>query len=88
MWNIKQCQCVRMAPTVQPTPLPPPLLHLRPPRQHHDIRQSMGTAQDTLEGLCLSAGLGMPPGELEEVSGERDVWVSLLSLLSPRPGPG
>ncbi|KAK5606197.1 hypothetical protein CRENBAI_025552 [Crenichthys baileyi] len=27
-----------------------------------------------------------PPEELEEVSGEKDVWVSLLSLLPPRPG--
>ncbi|MED6270271.1 hypothetical protein CHARACLAT_008604 [Characodon lateralis] len=46
------------------------------------------TAQDTLEGLCLSAGLGTPwvkrPGQFPE----RDVWVSLLSLLPPRPGPG
>ncbi|KAK5603308.1 hypothetical protein CRENBAI_010549 [Crenichthys baileyi] len=36
-----------------------------------------GTAQDTLEGLCLSAGLGTPwapPEELEEVSGERDFF--------------
>ncbi|MEQ2234598.1 hypothetical protein ILYODFUR_033162 [Ilyodon furcidens] len=28
------------------------------------------------------------PEELEEESGERDVWASLLSLLPPRPGPG
>ncbi|GAA6085164.1 receptor-type tyrosine-protein phosphatase F-like, partial [Tachysurus ichikawai] len=32
--------------------------------------------------------LGIPPEELEEVSGEREVWASLLSLLPPRPGPG
>ncbi|GAA6078097.1 uncharacterized protein LOC111191400, partial [Tachysurus ichikawai] len=32
--------------------------------------------------------LGIPPEELEEVSGEKEVWVSLLSLLPPRPGPG
>ena len=25
--------------------------------------------------------------ELEEVSGEREVWASLLRLLPPRPGP-
>ncbi|KAK5612596.1 hypothetical protein CRENBAI_010852, partial [Crenichthys baileyi] len=53
--------------------------------------EAQGTAQDTLEGLCLSAGLGTPwapPEELEEVSGERDVWVSLLSLLPPRHGAG
>ncbi|MEQ2252441.1 hypothetical protein ILYODFUR_021765, partial [Ilyodon furcidens] len=50
--------------------------------------EAQGTAQDTLEGLCLSAGLGTPlapPEELEEVSGERDVLVSLLSLLPPQP---
>ncbi|GAA6106566.1 receptor-type tyrosine-protein phosphatase F-like, partial [Tachysurus ichikawai] len=32
--------------------------------------------------------LGIPPEELEEVSGEREVWASLLRLLPPRPGPG
>ncbi|KAK3540973.1 hypothetical protein QTP86_007687 [Hemibagrus guttatus] len=32
--------------------------------------------------------LGVPPEELEEVSGEREVWASLLRLLHPRPGPG
>ena len=31
--------------------------------------------------------LGVPPEELEEVSGEREVWASLLRLLPPRPGP-
>ncbi|KAK3529274.1 hypothetical protein QTP70_024827, partial [Hemibagrus guttatus] len=30
--------------------------------------------------------LGVPPDELEEVSGEREVWASLLRLLPPRPG--
>ena len=29
--------------------------------------------------------LGVPPEELEEVAGERDVWTSLLRLLPPRP---
>ncbi|KAK3519754.1 hypothetical protein QTP70_003889 [Hemibagrus guttatus] len=32
--------------------------------------------------------LGIPPEELEEVSGEREVWESLLRLLPPRPGSG
>ncbi len=32
--------------------------------------------------------LGIPPEELEEVSGEREVWASLLRLLPPRPGLG
>ena len=32
--------------------------------------------------------LGILPEEQEEVSGEREVWVSLLRQLTPRPGPG
>ena len=32
--------------------------------------------------------LGVPPEELEEVAGEREVWASLLKLLPPRPDPG
>ncbi|TWW77685.1 hypothetical protein D4764_12G0010750 [Takifugu flavidus] len=32
--------------------------------------------------------LGIPPGELEEVAGEREVWASLLRLLALRPDPG
>uniref|UniRef100_A0A671UNG7 Reverse transcriptase domain-containing protein n=2 Tax=Sparus aurata TaxID=8175 RepID=A0A671UNG7_SPAAU len=32
--------------------------------------------------------LGVLPEELEAVSGEREVWVSLLRQLPPRPGPG
>ncbi|KAJ0002535.1 hypothetical protein NQD34_007684 [Periophthalmus magnuspinnatus] len=32
--------------------------------------------------------LGVPPEELEDVSGVREVWESLLRLLPPRPGPG
>ncbi|KAK3528563.1 hypothetical protein QTP70_002803 [Hemibagrus guttatus] len=32
--------------------------------------------------------LGVPPEELEEVSGEREVWASLLRLLPPQPGSG
>ncbi|KAI3377612.1 hypothetical protein L3Q82_008771 [Scortum barcoo] len=33
--------------------------------------------------------LGVPPEELEEVSGVREVWASLLRLLPPRdPVPG
>ncbi|KAI3373507.1 hypothetical protein L3Q82_022103 [Scortum barcoo] len=31
---------------------------------------------------------GSLPEELEEVSGVREVWASLLRLLPPRPGPG
>ncbi|KAI3369582.1 hypothetical protein L3Q82_024487 [Scortum barcoo] len=53
--------------------------------------EAPGKTQDTLERLCLSAGLGTPRGpleELEEVSGVREVWASLLRLLPPRPGPG
>ncbi|KAK3544083.1 hypothetical protein QTP86_001214 [Hemibagrus guttatus] len=32
--------------------------------------------------------LGVPPEELEEVSGEREVWASLFRLLPLRPGSG
>uniref|UniRef100_A0A8C9VV72 ribonuclease H n=1 Tax=Scleropages formosus TaxID=113540 RepID=A0A8C9VV72_SCLFO len=32
--------------------------------------------------------LGVPPEELEEVCGEKEVWGALLRLLPPRPGPG
>uniref|UniRef100_A0A3B5Q4K1 Reverse transcriptase domain-containing protein n=1 Tax=Xiphophorus maculatus TaxID=8083 RepID=A0A3B5Q4K1_XIPMA len=32
--------------------------------------------------------LGIPPEELEEVAGEREVWASLLKLLPPRPDLG
>ncbi|TWW59736.1 Catenin delta-1 [Takifugu flavidus] len=31
--------------------------------------------------------LGIPPDELGEVAGEREVWASLLRLLPPRPDP-
>ena len=31
--------------------------------------------------------LGVPPEELEGVAGDRDVWVSLLKPLPPRPDP-
>ncbi|PWA13830.1 hypothetical protein CCH79_00020495 [Gambusia affinis] len=32
--------------------------------------------------------LGIPPEELVEVAGEREVWAALLKLLPPRPDPG
>ncbi|KAK0137435.1 putative uncharacterized transposon-derived protein F52C9.6 [Merluccius polli] len=32
--------------------------------------------------------LGIPQEELDEVAGEREVWVSMLGLLPPRPDPG
>ncbi|KAI3357516.1 hypothetical protein L3Q82_015935 [Scortum barcoo] len=51
--------------------------------------EASGKTQDTLERLCLSAGLGTPRGPpgraLEEVSGVREVWASLLRLLPPPP---
>ena len=31
--------------------------------------------------------LGVPPEELEEVAGDRDIWVFLLKLLPTRPDP-
>ncbi|KAI3372703.1 hypothetical protein L3Q82_023166 [Scortum barcoo] len=52
--------------------------------------EASGKTQDTLEKLCLWLRLawerlGVPPEELEEVSGVREVWASLLRLLPPRP---
>ena len=32
--------------------------------------------------------LGIPPEELDEVSGEREVWAAPLRPLPPRPHPG
>ena len=32
-------------------------------------------------------GLGMPREELDKVAGEREVWVFLLRLLTPRLNP-
>ncbi|KAK0137740.1 hypothetical protein N1851_026044 [Merluccius polli] len=32
--------------------------------------------------------LGIPQEELDKVAGEREIWVSLLRLLPPRPDPG
>ena len=43
--------------------------------------EALGKTQDTLEGLCHSAGLRTPREELEEASEEREVWASLLRLL-------
>ena len=42
--------------------------------------------RDDFSRLALEC-LGVPPEELEEVAGDRDVWVSLLKLLPPRPDP-
>ncbi|MED6244602.1 hypothetical protein ATANTOWER_017993 [Ataeniobius toweri] len=53
--------------------------------------EAQGTAQDTLEGLCLSAGLGTPwapPGGAGGgVWGEGRLGVSAESA-APRPDPG
>ena len=38
-------------------------------------------------GHLIRERLGIPPEELEEVAGDRDVWVSLLKLLPRRPDP-
>jgi len=50
--------------------------------------ETPGKTQHTLEGLYLPAGLGTPRRELENIAGEREVWVSLLGRLPPRPDPG
>ncbi|KAI3376444.1 hypothetical protein L3Q82_016902 [Scortum barcoo] len=52
--------------------------------------KALWKTQDTLETMSLGwpgHALGSPE-ELEEVSGVREVWASLLRLLPPRPGPG
>ncbi|TWW71199.1 hypothetical protein D4764_17G0006820 [Takifugu flavidus] len=54
----------------------PLLLHV----ERSQMRRPPGKTQDMLERL--------PPDELEEVAGEREVWASLLRLLPPRPDPG
>ncbi|KAI3353229.1 hypothetical protein L3Q82_019264 [Scortum barcoo] len=55
-------------------------------------RRPPGKTQDTLERLCLSAGLGTPrgpPGRAGgSVWGEGSLGISLLRLLPPQPGPG
>lgn len=39
--------------------------------------------------FCLAwESFGVPQGELESVTGERDVWVSLLDMLPPGPNCG
>ena len=48
--------------------------------------EALGQTQNSLEGLFVPSGLGMPRDpqeELKSVSGERDAWVSLLNLLPP-----
>lgn len=45
-------------------------------------RRPWGQAQDTLEGLYFSAGLGMPQHrikELMEVAGKREVWAEVAT---------
>ena len=39
--------------------------------------EAPGKTQDTLEGPCLSSGLGTSRGELYEVAGEREVWAGM-----------
>ena len=53
--------------------------------------ETSGQTKETLERLYLSAGLGtlgVPQEELVDVAREKSVWMSLLKLLHPRPGPG
>ncbi|KAI3363344.1 hypothetical protein L3Q82_011969 [Scortum barcoo] len=51
------------------------------------LGEDPGHAGDYVSRLAWER-LGVPPEELEEVSGVREVWASLLRLLPPRPGPG
>ncbi|KAI3369935.1 hypothetical protein L3Q82_024738, partial [Scortum barcoo] len=68
--------------SVLDAPLDASLGRFFPGMSHRE--QASGKIQDMLERLCLSAGLEMPWSpleELEEVSGVREVWASLLRLL-------
>lgn len=40
-------------------------------------------AENMLEGLDILSGLGVPQEELESADGQRDAWVTFLSLLQP-----
>ena len=72
-------------PTRCPGRLPGEVFRARPtgrrPRGRPRTRQ-----RDNVSRLAWER-LGVPPEELEEVAGDRDVWVSLLKLLPPRPDP-
>ncbi|KAI3370963.1 hypothetical protein L3Q82_023612 [Scortum barcoo] len=51
-------------------------------------REDPGHAGETMSLGWPGNASDPPPEELEEVSGVREVWASLLRLLPPRPGPG
>ncbi|TWW80933.1 hypothetical protein D4764_01G0007480 [Takifugu flavidus] len=55
--------------------------------QKETPRKTQDTWRDYVSRLAWER-LGIPPDELEEVAGEREVWASLLRLLPPRPDPG
>ncbi|KAI3373544.1 hypothetical protein L3Q82_022135 [Scortum barcoo] len=52
------------------------------------LGEDPGHAGETMSLGWPGNASGSPPEELEEVSGVREVWASLLRLLPPRPGPG
>ncbi|KAI3369117.1 hypothetical protein L3Q82_025441 [Scortum barcoo] len=75
------------------------LFQMPPGRLPREVFQACPTGRRPLEEDPGHAGETMPLGwpgnasgspleELEEVSGVREVWASLLRLLPPRPGPG
>ncbi len=49
-------------------------------------KRPWGRPRDYISRLAWKH-LGIPQDELEEVAREKDVWVSLLSLLPLRPSP-
>ncbi|TWW74365.1 R2 Retrovirus-related Pol polyprotein from type I retrotransposable element [Takifugu flavidus] len=63
------------------------LVRMPPGRLPGDPREDPGHVGETVSRLAWER-LGVPPDELEEVAGEREVWASLLRLLPPRPDPG
>ena len=56
-------------------------------RREETLRNTQDTLGDYVAWLAWER-LGILQEELEEVPGEREVWVSLLRQRPPRPGSG
>ncbi|GAA6107076.1 uncharacterized protein LOC111191400, partial [Tachysurus ichikawai] len=79
---------VRSSGTREELRVEPLLLHIERSQLRwlgHLFRMTPGRLPGEVFRACPN---GRRPRELEEVSGEKEVWASLLSLLPSRPGPG